>query len=236
MTDVVYSAFEVPCLDIQGKAVGRPVVDLLGGPVRDRVPFNAYLFYKFPGHIGEEPDDWGEVMTPDAMVEEARRFVSEHGFGSLKLKGGVLSQILEIETMLKLREAFRSSTADRSEWRLDGGYGDLHRKKLEGVLEYLEDPVLGMDAMAKVAAATGLPLATNMVVLEFDQLPKPFARMPSRSYSDHHYWGGIRASTHLATLCAAFGLGLSMPQLAPRDHACSHDPCCCGDAKPDLCL
>ena len=35
--DRVYSPFEVACLDIQGKAVGRPVVDLLGGAVRDAV-------------------------------------------------------------------------------------------------------------------------------------------------------------------------------------------------------
>ena len=28
--------------------------------------------------------------------------------------------------------------------------------------------------------------------------------------SDHHYWGGLRASKHLARLCQAFGLCLSM--------------------------
>ncbi|EUB99134.1 Glucarate dehydratase [Rhizobium sp. CF080] len=212
VTDVVYSAFEVPCLDIQGKAVGRPVVDLLGGPVRDRVPFSAYLFYKFAGHIGEEPDDWGEVMTPDAMVEEARRFVSEHGFGSLKLKGGVLEPDLEIETMLKLREAFPDHPLridPNGGWTVDTAI--YIAKKLEGVLEYLEDPVLGMDAMAKVAAATSLPLATNMVVLEFDQIAEAVRKNAVQIIlSDHHYWGGIRASTHLATLCEAFGLGLSM--------------------------
>lgn len=60
LTDVVASAFEVPCLDIQGKLLGRPVCDLLGGAVRDRVPFSAYLFFKFAAHIGEEPDEWGK--------------------------------------------------------------------------------------------------------------------------------------------------------------------------------
>jgi glucarate dehydratase len=28
--------------------------------------------------------------------------------------------------------------------------------------------------------------------------------------SDHHYWGGLRATQHLATLCSSFGIGLSM--------------------------
>lgn len=48
----------------------------------------------------------GEVLTPDQMVGEARRMVDKYGFQSLKLKGGVLHPDLEIETMLKLREAF----------------------------------------------------------------------------------------------------------------------------------
>lgn len=43
----VLSPFEVACLDLQGQAVGRPVHDLLGGQVRDRVPYSAYLFYKW---------------------------------------------------------------------------------------------------------------------------------------------------------------------------------------------
>ena len=42
----VISAFEVAMLDLQGQLAGAPVVDLLGGAARDRVPFSAYLFYK----------------------------------------------------------------------------------------------------------------------------------------------------------------------------------------------
>ena len=44
------SAVEVACLDAQGKLLGRPVSDLLGGAVRDSVPFAAYLFYKWAEH------------------------------------------------------------------------------------------------------------------------------------------------------------------------------------------
>ena len=52
--DRVFSPFEVACLDIQGKAAGRPVADLLGGAVRAQVPFSAYLFYKWAGHPGAD--------------------------------------------------------------------------------------------------------------------------------------------------------------------------------------
>ncbi len=212
LTDVVASAFEVPCLDIQGKLLGRPVSDLLGGAVRTSVPFSAYLFFKFAGHIGEAPDEWGEVLTPDQMVGEARRMVDTYGFQSLKLKGGVLHPDLEIETMLKLREAFPNHPL-----RIDpnGGWtvetAIYIARKLKNVLEYLEDPVIGMDQMAQVAAATSIPLATNMIVLEFDQIATAFRKNAVQIVlSDHHYWGGLRASTHLGKICETLGLGVSM--------------------------
>ena len=212
LTDVVASAFEVPCLDIQGKLLGRPVCDLLGGAVRDRVPFSAYLFFKFAAHIGEEPDEWGEVLTPDQMVGEARRMMDKYGFQSLKLKGGVLHPDLEIETMLKLREAFPDHPLridPNGGWTIDTAI--YIARKLEGVLEYLEDPVIGMDQMAQVAAATSIPLATNMIVLEFDQIARAFRKNAVQSVlSDHHYWGGLRASTHLGKICETLGLGVSM--------------------------
>src|SRR5882724_3155335 len=37
----VYGTFEVACLDLQGKLTGRPVYALLGGKVRDRVPYSG---------------------------------------------------------------------------------------------------------------------------------------------------------------------------------------------------
>lgn len=60
------SVVEVACLDAQGKLLGRPVSDLLGGKVRDAVPFAAYLFYKWAEHpaLDGRPavgDDWGEA-------------------------------------------------------------------------------------------------------------------------------------------------------------------------------
>lgn len=157
-------------------------------------------------------DRWGDVLTPDALVEEARTLVEENGFKSLKLKAGFLEPDLEIETMIKLREAFPNLPL-----RIDpnGGWTvetAIHiGKALDGVLEYMEDPVLGMDGMAAVAAEVSMPLATNMVVIEFDHLAEAIKKNAVQVVlSDHHYWGGLRASTHLARACEAFGLGLSM--------------------------
>jgi glucarate dehydratase len=48
-----FAAIEIACLDIIGKAVGQPLCDVIGGRVRDRVPFSAYLFYKHAGGGGD---------------------------------------------------------------------------------------------------------------------------------------------------------------------------------------
>ncbi|MGH8310080.1 MAG: enolase C-terminal domain-like protein, partial [Steroidobacteraceae bacterium] len=101
-----YSAVEIACLDLIGKAVGRPACDLLGGRVRDEVPFSAYLFYKHAGRAADaREDEYGECLTPDAMVRQARQMVAAYGFQSIKLKAGVLAPDVEIETMRRLHDA-----------------------------------------------------------------------------------------------------------------------------------
>ena len=104
--DQVFSPFEVACLDVQGHATGRPVSDLLGGAVRDAVPFSAYLFYKWAAHPGGEPDNFGEALDPDGIVAQARRIVDEYGFTAIKLKGGVFPPEEEMAAIEALRAAF----------------------------------------------------------------------------------------------------------------------------------
>ncbi|GAA1011221.1 hypothetical protein GCM10009556_034320 [Acrocarpospora pleiomorpha] len=104
--DRVYSPFEVASLDIQGKTIGRPVCDLLGGPVRDSVPYSAYLFYKWPAHPGTPADRFGAALTPEEIVTQAHLLINEYGFQSIKLKGGVFPPDQEIDAILALRDAF----------------------------------------------------------------------------------------------------------------------------------
>jgi glucarate dehydratase len=212
VVDRVFSPFEVACLDIQGKAAGRPVADLLGGAVRDAVPFSAYLFYKWAAHPGQDPDGWGAALDPDGIVKQARRMIDDYGFTAIKLKGGVFPPAQEIEAILALRDAFPDHPL-----RLDPNAawtpatGRRVARELAGVLEYLEDPTPGIDGMAEVAAAATMPLATNMCVVAFAHLPEAVAKNAVQVVlSDHHYWGGLRRSALLAGICDTFGVGLSM--------------------------
>jgi glucarate dehydratase len=210
--DQVLSPFEVACLDVQGHATGRPVSDLLGGKVRDAVPFSAYLFYKWAAHPGLEPDAWGEALDPAGIVAQAQRIIAEYGFTAIKLKGGVFPPDEEMAAIEALREAFphhplrldpNAAWSPQTSIKVASG--------LAGVLEYLEDPTPNLEGMAEVARQAPMPLATNMCVVAFDQLAPAIAKQSvGVVLSDHHYWGGLHRSRLLAGICENFGLGLSM--------------------------
>ncbi len=210
--DQVLSPFEVACLDVQGHATDRPVSDLLGGKVRDAVPFSAYLFYKWAAHPGAEPDAFGAALDPDGIVAQARRIIDEYGFTAIKLKGGVFPPDEEMAAMEALHAAFPDHPL-----RLDPNAAWTPQTSakvaagLAGILEYLEDPTPGLDGMAEVAQHAPMPLATNMCVVAFDHLAPAVAKDSVRVVlSDHHYWGGLQRSRMLAGICETFGLGLSM--------------------------
>lgn len=197
---------------MQGKVLGRPVSDLLGGKVRDSVPFSAYLFYKWAAHPGQEPDEWGEAIDPDGLVRQARKMIDEYGFGAIKVKGGVFPPDEEIAGIKALRQAFPELPLrldPNAAWTVDTSIRVA--AELDGIVEYLEDPTPGLDGMAEVAREAKMPLATNMCVVAFDHL-KPAVVKDSVQVvlSDHHYWGGLQRSRLLAGICETFEMGLSM--------------------------
>ncbi|MFD3660580.1 enolase C-terminal domain-like protein [Streptomyces sp. NPDC058659] len=209
----VVSAFETACLDALGKSLGLPVHALLGGKVRDTVEYSAYLFYRWAAHPGAGPtDDWGAALDPAGIVAQARRFDRLHGFRSFKLKGGVFAPEREIAAIRALAEAFpgRPLRLDpNGAWSVETSLAVA--RELEGVLEYLEDPASGTGAMAEIAARTDVPLATNMCVTTFEEVPEAFAKGAVRIVlCDHHYWGGLHRTRELAALCRTYGVGLSM--------------------------
>ena len=221
----VLSAVEVACLDIAGKHSGRPVVDLLGGAARDRVPFAAYLFFKHagaggalefdldPAAVGWNAARQAQAISPQEVVAQAQGMCAEFGFASIKLKGGAFAPDHEADAIEALAEAFGPGMPLRLDpnaiWK--PATGERIARRLRGVLEYLEDPVRGQEEMAALRQKVDLPLATNMCTTSFTDLPGS-VRLGSEDIIllDHHYWGGLRASMELSRFCAAFDRGLSM--------------------------
>ncbi|MFI6444342.1 glucarate dehydratase family protein [Kitasatospora sp. NPDC050543] len=233
----VLSPFEVACLDLQGRLIGRPVVDLLGGRVRDRVPYSAYLFHKWAAHpepdlhpdpgLHPDPDlhparrgpvprraadPYGEALDAEGIVAQARQMIDRYGFRSIKLKGGVLPPEREIDAIRALRAAFPDHPLrldPNAAWTVPTSIRVA--AETEGLLEYLEDPTPGLAGMAEVARNAPMPLATNMVVVSPDDIPEAFGtRAVGVVLADHHYWGGLRRSAELAAICRTWGIGVSM--------------------------
>jgi len=220
-----YAAIETACLDLIGKTTGKPVCDLIGGRVRDRVRFSAYPFYKHAGGGGEgddaREDEYGEALTPEALVRQVRQMIDTYGFGSIKFKGGVLEPGIEIETVRQMRREFGPDVPLRidpnSAWTVETSVkvGEALAEELSGG-GYLEDPAEGLDGMAEVrrrllGKGIDTPLASNVAVTSFGDLPRAIELEAVQVVlCDHHYWGGMRQVQHLAKLCQVFGVGLSM--------------------------
>jgi glucarate dehydratase len=209
-----FGAFEVAFLDLQARSLGIPVHRLLGGAVRRQVPFSAYLFFKFASDVDAsyKPDPWGEALNAEQIVKQARTMIDRYGFGSIKLKAGALEPEIEVACLKALKQAFPDHPLridPNANWSLDTAI--RMAELLKDDLEYYEDPTPGLEGMSALHQATGLPLATNMVVTTLDEFRRSVALNSVQIVlSDHHYWGGLRATQALATMCDTFGLGLSM--------------------------
>ncbi|MEJ1107195.1 MULTISPECIES: enolase C-terminal domain-like protein [unclassified Kribbella] len=202
------AAVEFACLDLQGKHLGVPVHQLLGGKVRSRVPFASYLFFRHPADDGS-----GEIRTAEQLVKHARALVDEHGFSVHKLKGGVFPPDYERDCFRALAEAF---PGHRVRFDPNGAFGVEEAIRFARGIEdldndYLEDPTWGLNGMRRVREKTSIPLATNTVVVNFEQLAANI-RDPAVDVIllDTTFWGGIRPCIKAAGVCETFQLGVAV--------------------------
>jgi glucarate dehydratase len=77
--------------------------------------------------------------------------------------------------------------------------------------DYLEDPTWGLNGMRRVRENTPIPLATNTVVVNFEQLAAN-VRDPAVDVIllDTTFWGGIRPCIKAAGVCETFQLGVAV--------------------------
>lgn len=205
----IHAALEFACLDILGQAWGVPVCDILGGRLRDRVPFASYLFYRYPNpRTGE-----GEVRTQEQVLECARQLVKTHGFTTHKLKSGGFHPDYDLEVYKALAAEF-----PQHKLRYDpNGVMSVEQairfgQAIEGLNnDYLEDPTYGLHGMRRTRQMIRVPLATNTVVVGFEQLA---ANILDTAIDvillDTTFWGGIRACVKAAGVCETFQIGVAV--------------------------
>jgi glucarate dehydratase len=205
----ILAALEFACLDILGQAWGVPVCDILGGRLRDAVPFATYCFFRFP----DPATGAGEVRTIDQVIEYTRQAKLRHGFTTHKMKAGVFHPDHELEMYKALAAVFPGDSLrfdPNAVWsteqaiRFGQGIEDVRN-------DYLEDPVYGLNGMRRVREKVRMPLATNTVVVNFEQLA---ANVLDTAVDvillDTTFWGGIRPCVKAAGVCETFQLGVAV--------------------------
>jgi len=205
----VLAAIEFACLDILGQKWGVPVCEILGGKLRERVPFASYLFFRYPNAA----DGSGETRTVDQMVDHALELKTKYGFTTHKMKGGVFPPEYELECYRAVADAL---DGDRFRFDPNGVWSTetaiRFGQQIEGIRnDYLEDPVFGMNGMRRVREKVRMPLATNTVVVNFEQLA---ANILDTAVDvillDTTFWGGIRPCVRAAGVCETFQIGVAV--------------------------
>jgi glucarate dehydratase len=205
----LYGAIEMACLDIQGKVLGRPMSDLLGGAVYDKIPMIAYLFWRY-----DRASDGKDDTCAEDQAAWCRELHETLGVKSMKLKAGVMDPSEEARVL----ELVRKDLGDDFGMRIDpNGVWSVPTavkigKRLEPLnIEYFEDPSWGLNGNAAVREQVRIPIATNMYPNRFDDLA-PAIKMGSVDIvlTDLHYWEGPKGVKDLAAICQAFSLGVAM--------------------------
>ena len=166
---------ETALWDLLGKSLGVPVYQLLGGKYRDRIRLYADV-----GH--------GKGNTPEGWAQRAREGVAD-GYQAIKfdidnsaneLKQDAVNRELstaELQKMTSLVAAAREAAGDGIDISIDchSLFSTHSAMKLAERLEpfdlmFLEDPVPNdnVEAMAKVTAATSIPICTGEFLFRRD--------------------------------------------------------------------
>ena len=205
----ILAALEFACLDILGQKWNVPVSEILGGRLQDRVPFASYLFFRYPN----SENGSGEVRTAEQLVAHALELKTRYGFTSHKLKGGVFAPEYELECYRAVAAALagdRFRFDPNAVWSTEQAI--WFGQAIEDIKnDYLEDPVFGLNGMRRTREKVRIPLATNTVVVGFEQLA---ANVLNTAVDvillDTTFWGGIRQCVKAAGICDTFQLGVAV--------------------------
>lgn len=204
----IYAAIEMALLDIQGKATGRSVSDLLGGSLRQRLPFIGYLFWRYDRPGG------GDDADPRDIADHCEELAETLGIRSAKLKAGVMAPEEEAAAMeacrVRMGDAFNLRIDPNGTWSVPTAIAIGRR--LERInLEWYEDPAWGIEGLNAVRRRVNIPIATNMYPARFDDLGPAIRRdTADLILTDIHYWEGPLGVRDLCNTCRTFGVGVAM--------------------------
>jgi glucarate dehydratase len=214
---MAYGGVEAACFDLIGRHLNVPLFELLGGRHTERVKTAAVMGaypIEQPVTVEELEAFFADLANVEVVVAKAKELIEDGGYDSLKIKSAGISPAWDAAVLRALREAFGPALNLRLD--ANGGFTPVEALRLGRAiedldLEYLEDPVAGIDAMARLRRDLRTPFATNMCIIDFDQLPVGIrAGAADIVLGDIFHWGGVQAFRELAAVCGAFRLGMGM--------------------------
>jgi glucarate dehydratase len=205
----ILAALEFACLDIIGQKWNVPVYEILGGKLQDEVPFASYLFFRY-ANLKTGAD---EIRTAEQLVSHARFLKEKYGFTSHKLKGGVFKPEYELECYQAIAENLKGDSFrfdPNASWSTEQAI--WFGQQIENIKnDYLEDPVFGLNGMRRTREKVRMPLATNTIVVNFEQLAANILNTAvDVILLDTTFWGGIRPCVKAAGICETFQLGVAV--------------------------
>ena len=206
----VLAALEFACLDILGQAWGVPVSEILGGRLRDRVRFAAYSLFPLSRSRARAR---AKCAPSTRWWSTSARLKRRFGFTTHKIKAGVFHPDYELEVYRAVAAAFPEDSLrfdPNAVWSTEQAI--RFGQAIEGLRnDYLEDPVYGLNGMRRTRQMVRVPLATNTVVVNFEQLAaNALDTAVDVILLDTTFWGGIRACVKAAAVCETFQLGVAV--------------------------
>lgn len=221
------TAIEAACLDLLGKELNLPICSLLGeGRQRQEIDVLGYMFFvgdKDKTDLpyldeSESKDPWFnlrrmEMLDSSSIIKQASALIDKYGFKNLKLKGGVLKGIDEMQIIADLKIKFPEIILNidpNGAWTLEEA---LHLTEKYGLnVSYMEDPCLGengysgREILSEYKVATGMRVATNMIATNWRQLNHALSQKSiDIVLADPHFWT-MEGSVRVSQLLDSFGL------------------------------
>jgi galactonate dehydratase len=201
--------------DIKGKEAGKPVCELLGGPVRETLRLYDHLG-------GGSLEGMYKTGEPEAFAELARASVAR-GFTAFKAMPIPVAELVESASVLKKAErcvaAMRDAVGDAVDIMLDlharttpAAAIQFGRRLIDYNLYWYEEPCWPehVDALVEVSRALPFPVATGERLVgrwEFRELLEK--RAVAIIQPDVSHCGGISEARRIASMAETYAISVA---------------------------
>ncbi|MDR2931486.1 MAG: mandelate racemase/muconate lactonizing enzyme family protein [Oscillospiraceae bacterium] len=203
---MAYSGIDIALWDILGKHTGLPVCALLGGKVRDTIPFYG--------------SSMSRDLSPREEADKVIKAIAAYGFEGIKIKvgprmgngSGIIDHTQDVEKVRTVRKA----VGDKTAVILDGNssFRPSEALRLAQLLEEFditafEEPCPYYDLHAYIQLAKKLPIPLSVGEQEFNMhTMKDFITQDSCGIygADLTKCGGFSNANRVSELCAMYGI------------------------------